>query len=157
VTGIGAALALQGQRLVFLSVFLQQIGVPVPAEPTLVVAGSLAARGRLSISGIALAAMVATLAADLTWFAVGKRYGRRALHLIFRLSSSPAKYVSQAERVHVHRPFEWGNSGPRTRVSLSQYGHVGAWMAREGGVGRLIYALKSRSRPRGGVHAIAAS
>jgi hypothetical protein len=34
---------------------------------------------------------------------------------------------------------------------------VGAWMAREGGVGRLIYALKSRSRPRGGVYAIAAS
>lgn len=97
VTGLSAAISQQGQRLVFLNVFLQQIGVPVPAEPTLVVAGSLAARGRLSIPGIAIAAMAATLVADLTWFAVGKRYGTRALHLVFRLSSSPAKYLSQAE------------------------------------------------------------
>jgi membrane protein DedA with SNARE-associated domain len=99
VTGLGAAIAQQGQRLVFLNVFLQQIGVPVPAEPTLVAAGSLAARGRLSIPGVAVAALVATLAADLTWFAVGKRYGRRALHLVFRLSPSPSKYLDQTERL----------------------------------------------------------
>jgi membrane protein DedA with SNARE-associated domain len=99
VTGLGAAIAQEGQRLVFLSVFLQQIGVPVPAEPTLVAAGSLAARGRLSVLGIVVAALVATLSADLTWFAVGKRYGRRALHLVFRLSPSPANYFKQAERL----------------------------------------------------------
>jgi membrane protein DedA with SNARE-associated domain len=104
VTGLGAAIAQQGQRLVFLNVFLQQIGVPVPAEPTLVAAGSLAARGRLSIPGIAVAALVATLAADLTWFAVGKRYGRHALHFVFRLSPSPAKYLNQAEQLFAR----WG-------------------------------------------------
>jgi membrane protein DedA with SNARE-associated domain len=99
VTGLGAALAHEGQRLIFINVFLQQIGVPVPAEPTLVAAGSLAARGRMSVAGIALAALVATLAADLTWFAVGRHYGARALHLVFRLSPSPAQYLNQAERL----------------------------------------------------------
>lgn len=98
-TGLGTALAEEGHRLIFLNVFMQQIGVPVPAEPTLIAAGSLAARGRMSVAGIAAAALVATLAADLTWFAVGKRYGMRALHLVFRLSPSPEKYLDQAERL----------------------------------------------------------
>ncbi len=100
-SGLGAAIAHQGQRLVFFNVLLQQIGVPMPAEPTLVVAGSLAARGRLSVAGIAAAALVATLLADLTWFAIGKRYGRGALRLLFRLSSSsPDKQLSRTERLH---------------------------------------------------------
>ena len=50
-SGLVAAIAQQGHRLVFFNVLLQQIGVPVPAEPTLIVAGSLAGRGRLSVSG----------------------------------------------------------------------------------------------------------
>ena len=41
-----------GHRLIALNVFLQQIGVPWPAEPTLLVAGSLAARGRLPAVGV---------------------------------------------------------------------------------------------------------
>lgn len=99
-SGLGAAIAQQGHRLVFFNVLLQQIGLPMPAEPTLVVAGSLVARGRLSIAGIAGAALVATVLADLTWFAIGKRYGRRALRLIFRLSSSPDEQLSRTERLH---------------------------------------------------------
>lgn len=99
-SGLVAAIAHQGQRLIFFNVLLQQIGVPMPAEPTLVVAGSLAARGRLSVAGIAAAALVATLLADLTWFVIGKRYGRRALRLVFRLSSSPDEQLRRAERMH---------------------------------------------------------
>ena len=97
--GLGAAIAQQGQRLIFFNVLLQQIGVPVPAEPTLVVAGSLAASGRLSVPGIAAAALLATLLADLTWFVIGRRYGRRALGLVFRFSSSPETQLNRAERL----------------------------------------------------------
>jgi membrane protein DedA with SNARE-associated domain len=78
---------------------LQQIGVPLPAEPALVAAGSLAARGQLSITGIAGAVLLAALVADLAWFVIGKRYGARALHLVFRLSSSPEKYLRQTDRL----------------------------------------------------------
>jgi membrane protein DedA with SNARE-associated domain len=104
VSGLGAAIAEQGHRLVFLNVLLQQIGVPVPAEPTLVVAGGLAARGRLSLVGIAAAALVATLLADLTWFIVGKRYGTRSLRFVLRLSSTPEKYLGSTERLRA----QWG-------------------------------------------------
>lgn len=97
--GLGAAIAHQGGRLIFLNVFLQQIGVPIPAEPTLVVAGSLAAGGRLTILGIARAALAATLIADLTWFVIGRRYGARALRLVFRLSSSPEEHLKRTERL----------------------------------------------------------
>jgi membrane protein DedA with SNARE-associated domain len=99
VSGLVAAIAEQGQRLIFFNVLLQQIGVPVPAEPTLIVAGSLAGRGRLSLSGITIAALVATLLADLAWFLIGKRYGTRALRRLYRLSSSPERQRSQTERL----------------------------------------------------------
>jgi membrane protein DedA with SNARE-associated domain len=89
---------------VFVSIFLQQIGVPIPSEPTLVAAGSLAARGQLSIAGIALAVLSASLVADLAWFVIGKRYGARALGSVFRLSSSPEKYLRQTERLSAR----WG-------------------------------------------------
>jgi len=99
VSGLVAAISEQGQRLIFFNVLLQQIGVPVPAEPTLIVAGSLAGRGHLSLSGITLAALVATLLADLAWFVIGKRYGARALRKLYRLSSSPERQQSRTERL----------------------------------------------------------
>ena len=79
--------------------FLQQIGVPWPAEPTLLVAGSLAARGRLSIVGVIAVALAATLVADLTWYVVGKRYGARALRFVSRPSSSSEKYLRRTGRL----------------------------------------------------------
>ena len=100
-----AALARQGGRLILLSVLLQQLGIPVPAEPTLLVAGSLVARGRLSIAGIAIAVLAATLVADLTWFIIGRRYGARALQVVFRVSSSPEKRRGQIERLFAR----WGS------------------------------------------------
>ena len=103
-SGLGEAIAREGHRLIFLNVFLQQMGVPIPAEPTLVVAGSLAARGRLSLAHIAGAAMLATLIADLTWFVVGRRYGGRALAFVFRLSATPDAHRSRMERLFVR----WG-------------------------------------------------
>ena len=42
---IVAQVAQHGLGFVFANVLLQQIGVPIPAEPTLVMAGSLAATG----------------------------------------------------------------------------------------------------------------
>jgi membrane protein DedA with SNARE-associated domain len=104
VSGLGAAIAQHGGWLVLLNVFLQQIGVPLPAEPTLVVAGSLVARGRLAIGSIAGATLVATLVADLIWFVIGRRYGGRALGFVLRLSSTPQKHLTRIERLFAR----WG-------------------------------------------------
>lgn len=86
-----------GVGLVFLNVLLEQLGAPVPAIPTLIVAGALARDGRMSTSHIMIAAVVASLAADYVWFMLGRRYGYRILRTLCRISLSPDSCVRDTE------------------------------------------------------------
>ena len=88
-----------GTSLVFANVLLEQLGLPVPAVPTLVVAGALAADGRLSFPMLLLAAFLPTVAADSLWFLLGRRYGQRILKTLCRVSLSPDTCVRQTEGV----------------------------------------------------------
>jgi membrane protein DedA with SNARE-associated domain/rhodanese-related sulfurtransferase len=88
-----------GVLLVFAWVLMEQAGVPIPAFPVMVVAGSLAATGNLSIALIGAAALVACLIADTAWHYAGSRYGARVLRLMCRLSLTPDGCVSQTESV----------------------------------------------------------
>jgi membrane protein DedA with SNARE-associated domain len=90
-------MAQSGTRFVFLSVLLQQLGVPLPAEPTLAIAGSLSARGLLSLWRIATGALLATLAADLLWFTLGRWRGADSIRFVFRWTASPVHRLRQAE------------------------------------------------------------
>lgn len=85
---ITAHLAEHGVPLVFGNVLLQQIGVPIPAEPTLVLAGSLAAKGLLSPATLLGATVAAALLADTAWFLLGRRYETTVLRLLARLTRS---------------------------------------------------------------------
>jgi membrane protein DedA with SNARE-associated domain len=85
---ITAHLAQHGVPLVFGNVLLQQIGVPIPAEPTLVVAGSLAAKGLLSPAALVVTTVAAALLADTAWFLLGRRYEATVLRLLARLTRS---------------------------------------------------------------------
>ena len=53
-----------GVLLVFAWVLLEQAGIPVPAYPVLLVAGSMAAAGQLSLPLLLLTAVLACLIAD---------------------------------------------------------------------------------------------
>src|SRR5436190_18340840 len=87
-----------GVSLVFLNVFAEQIGLPVPAVPTLIVAGALARNGRMSSTHvIVLAAVAASLIADWIWFLLGRRYGYRVLRTLCRISLSPDSCVRETE------------------------------------------------------------
>ena len=86
-----------GVGFVFLNVFLQQLGIPVPAVPTLLVAGALAADGRLPFERLLAAAFLATVAADTGWFLLGRRYGQKVLKTLCKLSLSPDSCVRQTE------------------------------------------------------------
>lgn len=94
-----ALLLRHGTGLVFGNVLLEQIGLPVPAFPTLVVAGALAADGRLSFGRLLLAALVATVGADSLWFLLGRRHGQKLLRMLCRISLSPDTCVRQTEGV----------------------------------------------------------
>ena len=92
-----ALLTQYGLVAVFINVFLVQAGAPVPAMPTLMVAGALAATGALSLPLIIATAVVGSLLGDLIWYAAGRVYGLRVLQLLCRISISPDSCVRQTE------------------------------------------------------------
>jgi membrane protein DedA with SNARE-associated domain/rhodanese-related sulfurtransferase len=91
--------------VVFLNVMLQQLGLPVPAVPTMLLAGSLAATPR-QFGNILAAAVVASMMADWIWYHAGKRFGYRVLAGLCKLSINPSSCVSQTEA----RFLRWGIS-----------------------------------------------
>jgi len=86
-----------GLFVVFFNVLVEQAGVPVPAVPTLVVAGALSATDRLPLPGVLLAALVACLLSDAGWYLAGRRFGGGVMRTLCRISLSPDSCVKQSE------------------------------------------------------------
>jgi len=89
--------------VVFANVLLQQLGLPVPAVPTLLVAGSLAASSGQA-GTMLVAAVLASVLADWIWYLAGRAFGYRVLSGLCRLSLNPDSCVSQTEARFVR----WG-------------------------------------------------
>ena len=73
---LSQALQRDAVAIVFLNVLLQQLGLPVPAVPTLLLAGSMAAAPGQAGKMLA-AAVFASVIADWVWYQAGKRHGYR--------------------------------------------------------------------------------
>ena len=86
-----------GVPLIFLNVFLEQLGVPIPAVPTLIIAGALSRDHRMSSTHVLMASVFASLIADWVWFALGRHYGYRMLRLLCQISLSPDSCVRETE------------------------------------------------------------
>lgn len=89
--------------VVFLNVLMQQLGLPVPAVPTLMLAGSLAAAPGQAGKLLA-AAILASVIADWVWYLAGRAFGYRVLSGLCRLSINPGSCVSDTET----RFLRWG-------------------------------------------------
>lgn len=94
-----ALLHTYGLWIVFVNVLLEQAGVPVPAYPVLIVAGALAANHELNLAACLAVAMLACLITDLGWYGAGRRYGKRILALLCKVSISPDYCVSRTEDI----------------------------------------------------------
>ena len=81
----------------FANVLLEQLGLPIPAVPTLVLAGALSVDGRLSAGAVLGVALLACAIGDTAWYFAGRRYGNRVLKLLCRVSLSPDSCVRQSE------------------------------------------------------------
>jgi len=92
--------------ILFLWVFANQCGVPVPVVPSLVAAGALAARGGQSYAVMLAVAVTAAFAADLVWYGVGRWWGARALARLCGLLRRPNTYADHVE--HAFRAHEVG-------------------------------------------------
>lgn len=103
ITPITETLQRDAVWVVFANVLLQQLGLPVPAVPTLLVAGSIAVASGQAAQMLA-AAVLASVVADLLWYAAGRVFGYRVLSGLCRLSLNPATCVSATEE----RFIRWG-------------------------------------------------
>jgi len=79
------------------SVFLEQLGLPLPAVPILIGMGALVRSGDFSYKTILLVAVTGSLAADLIWYYLGFRYGRSVLGILCRISLEPDYCVRRTE------------------------------------------------------------
>jgi membrane protein DedA with SNARE-associated domain len=78
-------------------VLLEQLGLQIPALPTLVVAGALAAAGKLAVTELFLVAVVACVIADGAWYAAGRTYGSRVMKTLCRVSLTSDSCVSETQ------------------------------------------------------------
>jgi membrane protein DedA with SNARE-associated domain/rhodanese-related sulfurtransferase len=92
-----AALSQYGLTAVALNVLLNQAGLPVPAIPTLIVAGAVGASGQFSLIALYLACVAACLIADCGWYLIGQLYGMQVLKTLCRISLEPDSCVSQTQ------------------------------------------------------------
>jgi membrane protein DedA with SNARE-associated domain len=97
-------LAHYGLALIFANVLAEQIGLPIPAVPTLLVAGAMAAGGQISATTVFVVAFTAARIADWSWYVAGRCYGRRITSLLGRVSLLPDGCLLESE----DRFLRWG-------------------------------------------------
>lgn len=88
-----------GLGLVFLNVLVEQAGAPIPAYPTLIVAGAYLTGSAQATTALLAVAVVASVIADTLWYLTGRRYGMRVLRVLCRVSLSPDSCVTQTESI----------------------------------------------------------
>ena len=84
-----------GLPLVFAAVFVEQMGLPIPALPLLLAVGALSATGKFSLLLGIVVTMIACLIADAFWFYLGRYRGNRVLSFLCRISLEPDSCVRQ--------------------------------------------------------------
>jgi len=88
-----------GYALIFVWVFLDQAGLPLPAIPLLLAAGALVGMGEMALVPVVLLVVFASVPVDLFWFWLGRLRGARVLHLLCILSMEPDYCVRETENV----------------------------------------------------------
>ena len=86
-----------GLLLIIGNVLLEQIGLPIPALPTLVVAGAVAADYHWWGGELFFAAVFICIATDLAWYIAGLRFGGRIMKLLCWISLTPDSCVNETQ------------------------------------------------------------
>jgi membrane protein DedA with SNARE-associated domain/rhodanese-related sulfurtransferase len=92
--------------MITVNVLANQLGLPVPVIPTLIVAGAWAAQGTISPAALFAGAIFACVAADSVWFLAGRVYGSGVMKLLCRISLTPDSCVSDTQS----RFERWGSN-----------------------------------------------
>jgi membrane protein DedA with SNARE-associated domain len=87
------------EAFIFLYVFADQLGIPLPAVPALLAVGALAAVGKVNVGLALLLSVLASLLADIIWYTLGRTRGSQVLRLLCRISLEPDSCVRRTETV----------------------------------------------------------
>jgi membrane protein DedA with SNARE-associated domain/rhodanese-related sulfurtransferase len=98
-------LVVHGLPIIFGAVFLDQMGVPIPAAPWLLAAGALAAAGQFHWFIALELSVLACLIADFFWFYLGRYRGTQVVALLCRMSLEPDSCVRKT--VNVFTRYGW--------------------------------------------------
>jgi len=109
-----------GMLLLFLVVFLEQIGLPLPSPPFLLAAGSLIAKSEMNGLIALIVTTVAAIMADSIWYYLGRARGGSILKLLCRISLEPDSCVRRTEDVFLRH----GMSGIVTAKFVPGLGEV---------------------------------
>lgn len=88
-----------GLGFVFVNVLALQAGLPLPAYPTLIVAGALAAGGGTPVYQLVAVGVAGALIADSGWYTAGRKFGMRILSTLCRVSLAQDSCVRQTESI----------------------------------------------------------
>ncbi|MDE1169650.1 MAG: VTT domain-containing protein [Verrucomicrobium sp.] len=88
-----------GYAGLFAWILAEQLGVPIPAMPVILAAGTLVASGKFGLLSCVGLILVACLLADGIWYYLGRSKGVHILHFVCRLSWKPNTCISQTKGV----------------------------------------------------------
>jgi membrane protein DedA with SNARE-associated domain/rhodanese-related sulfurtransferase len=91
--------AQHGAAVVFAAVFIEQMGIPLPATPWLLAAGALAATDQLNLFAVVISASLGSTLSAAIWFYLGRHYGSRVSNLLCRISLEPDSCVRRTQNI----------------------------------------------------------
>lgn len=92
-----------GYSFLFSYILVVQVGVPVPADPALLVMGAMVGDHRYALTLSVAAVLAAALAGDYLWYELGRLRGRSILKTLCRLSFEPDGCIGQTEATFAKR------------------------------------------------------
>lgn len=91
-----------GLALVFACAFCEQLALPIPSYPALLIAGALSVAGGDPLALIVAVGTLGVVLGDLVAYAAGARYGRRILSIVCKLSLARDNCVRRTEDRFAH-------------------------------------------------------
>jgi membrane protein DedA with SNARE-associated domain len=92
-------IAAHGYSFLFVFVFAEQIGLPVPSVPVLLAGGALARVGDIDLTLAILVSVFASLLSDIIWYELGRVKGSKVMQFLCKISLEPDSCVRQTEQL----------------------------------------------------------
>ncbi len=88
-----------GYLVVFFGILIEQMGIPLPSNLVLIVAGAVVGLGKLDFVSVVLLAVFACLAGNAVWYYIGRIRGYRVLGFLCRISLEPDRCVQNSKEL----------------------------------------------------------